>query len=134
MESSLVPEVEYTVDAIYTRLLRGIEIRKSHSIIVVAEGAADVFKLNKEIRKKIDAETRVTVLGHIQRGGSPSAVDRLLGSRMGSAAIDLLKEEKSGLFTAVRNEEISAMSLENCLKGKKPFPYNLHKMALDLAR
>ncbi len=75
------------MDAIYTRLLRGTEIRKSHSIIVVAEGAADVFKLNKEIRKKIDAETRVTVLGHTQRGGSPSAVDRLLGSRMGSAAI-----------------------------------------------
>jgi 6-phosphofructokinase 1 len=133
-ESILVPEVEYTLDGICRRLLRGIERQKSHSIIVVAEGAADIFELNKKICQKIKAETRVTVLGHIQRGGSPSAVDRLFGSRMGATAIDLLKEGKSGLFTAVKNEEIVAMPLGKSLEGNKPFPAGLHQLALDLSR
>ncbi|MDY6825957.1 MAG: 6-phosphofructokinase [Bacillota bacterium] len=133
-ESILVPEVNYTLDTVCSRLLRGIENQKSHSIIVVAEGAANVFELNKKISQKINMETRVTVLGHIQRGGSPSAVDRLFGSRMGAAAIDLLKEGKSGLFTAVKNEEIVAMPLGKSLEGNKPFPAGLHQLALDLSR
>ncbi|HED24472.1 MAG TPA: ATP-dependent 6-phosphofructokinase, partial [Firmicutes bacterium] len=103
-------------------------------IIVVAEGAADVFELNKQIRQKINAETRVTVLGHIQRGGSPGAVDRLFGSRMGSAAVDLLGEGKSGLFTAVKNGQIVTRPLDRCLKENKSFPVELHRLALDLSR
>lgn len=133
-ESILVPEVSYTLDAVCSRLLRGIEQKKSHSIIVVAEGAADVFELNKQISQRINAETRVTVLGHIQRGGSPGAVDRLFGSRMGSAAVDLLGEGKSGLFTAVENNKVIARPLDRCLKGNKSFPVELHRLALDLSR
>jgi 6-phosphofructokinase 1 len=69
------------------------------------------ISMNEAIKQQINVETRVTVLGHIKRGGSPSAVDRLLGSRMGAAAIDWLAEGKSGYFTALEGQDIIPVSL-----------------------
>ncbi len=133
-ESILVPEIEYSVDQVCERLLRGIERQKAHSIIIAAEGAADVFELNREISKRIKVETRVTVLGHIQRGGNPSSVDRLLGSRMGALAVDLLIEGKSGFFTAVSGSDIVPVELAETSKACQGFPEELYKLALNLAR
>ncbi len=133
-ESIVVPEMKYDIEVICRRLIRGIECRKSHSIIIVAEGAADVYELDKEIRKRIETETRVTVLGHIQRGGSPNAVDRLLGSRMGSMAVDLLNEGKRGLVTVARGQSIVPVPLTECLQDKKPFAEDLYELAATLAR
>ncbi len=133
-ESILVPEVEFNLNEICDRLKQGIQRKKTHSIILVAEGAADVFEVKKEIRNRIEADIRVTVLGHIQRGGSPSAVDRLLGSRMGAAAVDLLLAGKSGLFTAISGEELTAVPLADCFSGQKPFPEELYRLALALAK
>ncbi len=133
-ESILVPEIKFEIDEVCARLLRGIKRRKAHSIIVVAEGAANVFELHSQIKKRIEAETRVTVLGHIQRGGSPSAVDRLLGSRMGAMAVDLLFDGKSGYFTAVKGRDLVPVPLNICVAEKKLFPEELYKLALDLAK
>jgi 6-phosphofructokinase 1 len=133
-ESILVPEIEYEVEEICSRLLHGIRREKAHSIIIVAEGAADVYELNKMIRKRIEADIRVVVLGHIQRGGSPSAVDRLLGSRMGSAAVELLRDGRHGLFTAYRAGEIKAVPLSECFDCDKPFPKDLYSLAAVLAK
>ncbi len=133
-ESIIVPEIEYDLDEVSGRLLRGINRQKAHSIILVAEGAADVYEIKKEIRDRIDAEIRVTVLGHIQRGGSPSAVDRLLGSRMGAAAVDLLQEGKSALFTAIREEKIKALPVKDCFDAASPFPEDLYHLAHDLSQ
>lgn len=133
-ESILIPEVEYDINDVCRRLLHGIERKKAHSIILVAEGAGDVFKIRKDISKQVNSEIRVTVLGHIQRGGAPSAVDRLLGSRMGAMAIDLLHEGNSGLFTAARGEELVALPLEECFKGSKSFPKSMYQLALVLAK
>lgn len=133
-ESILVPEIEYNHNEICERLIKGIQRKKAHSIILVAEGAADVFEVRKEIRSRIEADIRITVLGHIQRGGSPSAVDRLLGSRMGAAAVDLLLAGKSGLFTAISGEELTAVPLADCVSCQKPFPEELYRLALALAK
>lgn len=133
-ESILVPEIEYNIDEICDRLIRGIERKKAHSIIVVAEGAGDIYDINREICERLDTEVRVTVLGHIQRGGSPSAVDRLLGSRMGSMAVDLLAEGRSGLFIASRGQEVVPVPLTACFMEIKPFPEDLYRLALTLAR
>lgn len=133
-ESILVPEIEYDIDDVCSRLIKGIERRKAHSIIIVAEGAAGAFKVGEQIKAKTGLETRVTVLGHIQRGGTPSAVDRMLGSRMGAFAVDLLKQGESGLFTALKGEDITAVSLESAFESKKPFSEDLYELALVLAR
>ncbi len=132
-ESILVPEMEYDIDEVCSRLLKGIERRKAHSIILVAEGAAGAFKVGEQIKAKTGLETRVTVLGHIQRGGTPSAVDRMLGSRMGSFAVDLLKNGESGLFTALKGEDIIKAPLKSAFE-KKPFSEDLYELALVLAR
>lgn len=133
-ESILVPEIEFNLNEICDRLMQGIQRKKAHSIILVAEGAADVFEVKKEISNRIEADVRVTVLGHIQRGGSPSAVDRLLGSRMGAEAVDLLLAGKSGLFTAISGDELIPVPLADCFSCQKPFPEELYRLALALAK
>ncbi len=133
-ESILVPEMEYNIDEICDRLIRGIKREKSHSIIVVAEGAGDIYDINREISERLDTEVRVTVLGHIQRGGSPSAVDRLLGSRMGSMAVDLLAAGRSRLFLASKGQEVVPVALTDSFAERKPFPEDLYRLALTLAR
>lgn len=133
-ESILVPEMKYDIDEVCDRVLHGIRRQKAHSIIVVAEGAGNVFEINEEIKQRLKADIRVTVLGHIQRGGSPSAVDRMLGSRMGALAVDLLSEGKSGCYTATRGNEVFPSSLKQCFDHLKTFPEELYKLALVLAR
>ncbi len=133
-ESILVPEIDYDIEDICARLLRGIERQKTHSIIVVAEGAGDIYDLNREICARLDTDSRVTVLGHIQRGGSPSAVDRLLGSRMGAMAVDLINEGKSGHFTALRGKDLEAVPLTASFTDPRPFPEDLYRLAMVLAR
>ena len=133
-ESIVIPEMGYDLAEICSRIMRGIKRDKMHSIIIVAEGAANIYEMNKAITKQTGVETRVTVLGHIQRGGSPSAVDRLLGSRMGAAAVDWLTEGKSGYFTALKGQDIVPVSLDSCFAGQKQFPEDLYRLALILSR
>ncbi len=133
-ESIVVPEIEYNLAEICCRIMRGIKRDKTHSIIVVAEGAANVYEMNEAIKQQINVETRVTVLGHIQRGGSPSAVDRLLGSRMGAAAVEWLAEGRSGYFTALKGQDIVPVSIDSCFAERKPFPEDLYRLALILSR
>ena len=101
-EAIIVPEIKPDLDEICRRLLQGIARKKTHSLIIAAEGAASAYEVGKVVHERTGLETRVTVLGHIQRGGSPSAVDRLLGSRMGAVAVELLRRDCSGVMTAQR--------------------------------
>ncbi len=83
-ETILIPEEEYDMDDVIARLKRGSERGKKHSIIVVAEGVGSAIGIGKHIEEATNFDTRVTVLGHVQRGGSPSAQDRVLASRLGA--------------------------------------------------
>ena len=78
-----------------TRLKRGQERGKKHSIIIVAEGVGSGVEIGKQIKEMTNFETRVSVLGHIQRGGSPTAFDRVLASRLGAQAVELLLKVKA---------------------------------------
>ncbi|MFY9411282.1 MAG: 6-phosphofructokinase [Dethiobacteria bacterium] len=133
-EAIIVPEIEPDLDQICRRLLEGIDRKKTHSLILVAEGAASAYAIGETVHQKTGLETRVTVLGHVQRGGTPSAVDRLLGSRMGAAAVELLRRDSSGMMTALRDDEIAAVSLVESFTGEKVFPKNLYELSLVLAR
>ncbi|GAA3320607.1 hypothetical protein GCM10020331_032290 [Ectobacillus funiculus] len=93
-ETILVPEVDFDMQDIIARLKRGHERGKKHSIIVVAEGVGSAIEIGKNIEEATSLDTRVTVLGHVQRGGSPSAFDRVLASRLGARAVELLLEGK----------------------------------------
>ena len=95
-ETILIPEEKFDIHEICERLKKGQERGKKHSIIVVAEGVASGTEIGKQISANMKIDTRVSILGHIQRGGSPTAFDRVLASRLGARAVELLLDYKGG--------------------------------------
>jgi len=147
----LIPEVPIDVDEVCEAIKRRRERNKLFSIIVVAEGAVFKDKLStkeekldefghvrlggigealaKIIEEKTGFETRSVVLGHIQRGGSPTAFDRVLGTRFGIKAYDLIKEEKFGRMVSLRGQDIVDVSLEEATRELKTVDLNLYESA-----
>lgn len=105
-ESILIPEADYDMQEIIGRLKRGHDRGKKHSIIIVAEGVGSGVEFGKRIEEETNLETRVSVLGHIQRGGSPSASDRVLASRLGAYAVELLLKGKGGRCVGIQNNKL----------------------------
>lgn len=132
-ESIILPEAAFDIDEICRRLRRGLERGKLHSIILVAEGAARALEVGAAITARMNMETRVTILGHIQRGGTPSAFDRMLASRMGAVAVKLLLEGKNGYMTAYNGSRVHAVPMAEALSHKKPFPWDIYEIATILA-
>ncbi|TGA99261.1 6-phosphofructokinase [Sporolactobacillus shoreae] len=132
-ETIMLPEKKEDLDTIVERLNRGIERGKKHSIIVVAEGVGSAYDVAKEIKSKANMDTRVTVLGHVQRGGSPTAFDRVLASRMGSKAVELLLNGDKGKMIAIQNNKIVAHDILDLLTKKHGFDENLYTLAKELS-
>lgn len=128
-ESIIVPEMEYSIDEICKRLIQAKNRGKLHSIIVLAEGAGDGLQLEQEISKRIDVEVRTTILGYIQRGGNATAADRLLASRMGAKAVDLLIEGKAGRVVGIKNNRIFDQDINEALAMKREFQEDLYSLA-----
>ncbi|OEF95582.1 6-phosphofructokinase [Desulfuribacillus alkaliarsenatis] len=105
-ESIVIPEAAYNFEDISARLKKGYSRGKKHSIIIVAEGVGSGEMVAEKIKKHTGLDTRVTVLGHVQRGGTPTAYDRWLASLMGAKAVDLLLESQSGLMVGIVNQQI----------------------------
>jgi 6-phosphofructokinase 1 len=132
-ESILIPEAPYDLDEVVERLRRGNKRGKKHSIILVAEGVASGVEVGEEIRRRTGWETRVTVLGHIQRGGSPTAFDRVLASRMGAAAVDLLLEGEGDQMVTIQKNEILGIPFEEAFKQKHRPDLSMYQLAGILA-
>lgn len=132
-ESVLIPEVPFDIDEVCHRILRGYQRGKLHSIIVVAEGAKSGFEVAKEIQEKTGFETRVIVLGHVQRGGPPTAFDRMLATRMGAKAVELLTSGQSGQMVAIRGNELMGVDLDVVLEKPKELDLSVFELAGILA-
>lgn len=128
-ESILIPERSFNYDEICEKLLRGFHRGKLHSIIVVAEGASGGLDVRQKIKERIGIDTKVTILGHLQRGGSPSAADRILASRLGARAVELLMEGVSGVMVGVSNGAITAVNLDDILDQTKTIDVEMHNLA-----
>ena len=145
----LIPELPIDVDDIVTVVKRRHMMGKNFSIVVVAEGAKlrddsgtkklDEFgherlggigqQVAEEIEKRTGYETRVTVLGHIQRGGTPTAHDRVLATRFGVCACDLVARGDFGKMAALRGYEVEAIPLEDAVKTLKTVDMKLYERA-----
>ena len=131
--SIIVPEVPYDFQKdIVDRMNYTKSLGKSHFIIMVAEGIGDVGQLAKDIEAATGVETRATVLGHVQRGGRPSARDRILASQMGYYAAHLLMEGKTERVVAVNNNQLMDYDIDEALAMKKPFKSKLFRMAEEI--
>lgn len=131
-ESIIVPEVELNLDDICKTLIERKNRGKLHSIIILAEGVEDGKKLEQQIIDTIDIEVRTTILGYIQRGGNATAFDRILASRLGSRAVELLYEGKSGRVVGIKDNKIIDMEIGKALDMKKEFQQELHDLAAKL--
>lgn len=132
-EAIIVPEVEADIDAIAKQMKDNFEHGKRHSIIVVAEGSGS----GEDIAHRLSShgiEARVTVLGHVQRGGSPTHNDRILGSRLGDFAVRKLIEGESGKACGVIRNELVTTDIHKVVSTKKPFNHDLYELALRLSQ
>ena len=103
----IIPEEGFSMEKVVKNIQEGYENGKRHNIIVLAEGVMSADEFAKQLKAHgDDTDLRVTELGHIQRGGAPTARDRVLASRMGAHAVKLLKEGRGGLAVGIRNEEM----------------------------
>jgi 6-phosphofructokinase 1 len=131
-EAILIPETQTKIDQIVKVLERGWQRKKTSMIVIVAEGddAGGAYDIAAEVRKRFSQfDTRVSILGHMQRGGSPSCADRVLASRFGVAAVEALVNGKKNVLTGIISNEIVYSSLQDVVKGEKKFPSELMRIA-----
>jgi len=135
-EVILIPEREAALEEVAETISEAYIRGKAFAIVVAAEGAKlkaqDVARYLRE--KEIGYEVRVTILGHVQRGGTASAFDRILATRLGAAAIDLLHRGESGKLVGLIGNEIKATDLEEVGHKRKPLDINLYELAKILAK
>ncbi|WP_181013439.1 6-phosphofructokinase [Pseudoruminococcus massiliensis] len=130
----LVPEVPYDLKKdVIDVLLKNRETGKKHFIIVVAEGIGGIDGIVKEIEAQTGIETRGTVLGHVQRGGSPTLRDRVVASRMGYRAVELLEEGQSNRVVVMKDNHIVDYDISEALAMKKQFNIKLFNIAHEIS-
>ena len=132
-EEILVPEEDMGLDRLLESLKRSEKTGKSSSIVVIAEGdktGKNVFEIAEYVEKNLPYyEVRVSVLGHMQRGGSPSCFDRVLASRMGVHAVESLLKGVSNVMVGIDNSKMILTPLESSIKGKTKINKNLIRVS-----
>lgn len=126
-ESILVPEEEFSLDRIVQKILRGKNRGKRHHIILLTEGLKDPYKLANEIQNQTDVETKVTILGYVQRGGSPNISDRIMATNLGAQGVLALEKGKGALAMGFKNNRAQVFNLEEALEVKKTFSKTLYQ-------
>jgi len=132
-EAILIPEIPFEISKIGTTIKQGRKRGKESYIIVVAEGAARGIAVAADIEAITGAETRATVLGHVQRGGAPTAADRVLATRLGAAAVDIAVEGRFGTIVGIQSNQVVVSPLETVWSKRKTIDTALHDLALILA-
>ncbi len=133
-EVVLIPERKFDFDTdIISTILEGKARGKKHTIIIVAEGVGGVAEMAKQIEKATGIESRHTVIGHVQRGGSPTVRDRVEASRMGTRAVELLLEGKSNRIVCMQKNDVIDVDIEEGLNMKKDVPQELIDLAIKLS-
>lgn len=134
-EDILIKEkYDYNEQTIIDNILAKKKLGKKHHIIINAEGIGDSYGMAKRIEEATGVETRATIIGHIQRGGSPTCKDRVYASAMGAKAVDLLCEGQSNRVVGYRNGEFVDYDIEEALAMNKGIDEYMYEMAKNLSR
>lgn len=132
-ETILIPEVDFDMDDMIDRLQKGKKRGKKHSIIIVAEGVMSGNKLAEMMHGKVELETRVSVLGHIQRGGSPTGRDRVLGSLFGARAVEVLIDGPGGRAIGMKNHQVVDYDMTEAFLGDHETDMSLYTLSKELS-
>mgnify|MGYP000890869764 CR=1 FL=1 len=132
-EAIVLPEVEVDPEVIAQKLHQSYEHGKAHAIVVVAEGAKynaeGLTKYFQEHKERLGFSVRATTLGHVQRGGEPSASDRILASRLGAGAIEAAERGEYGVLVGIKGNDIVTTKLEEVVSSKKGIDLDLLRLA-----
>ncbi len=130
----LVPEIPYNIEKdVIERIVNTQKTGKKHFIVVVAEGVGKVGELASYVEKRLGIETRATILGHVQRGGSPTLRDRVVASQMGFRAVELLEQNIGNRVVAMNGGKIVDLDINEALDMKRVFDENLYKIAMTIS-
>ncbi|HSO57113.1 MAG TPA: 6-phosphofructokinase [Paenisporosarcina sp.] len=132
-ETIVIPEEPYDLPDILARLRSGHERGKKHSIIIVSEGVMNANEFSKLLKEHANIDTKVSVLGHIQRGGSPTGRDRVLASLFGARAVEMLMEGHGGLAIGMRNHQVVDYSMTEAFEGTHKADLSMYKLSKELA-
>ncbi len=143
-EAILIPEIDFDIKEVCQIVKQGYESGKSHNLILVAEGIQDccldqpdkkdehysaAFQIGDMISQNTGYEVRIIVLGHVQRGGAPSAIDRVTASRMGAEAVKVLISGESGVMIGISRDELIAVDYDVILEKEKKIDTSLYELA-----
>ena len=129
----MVPEIKSSVVDVIKKIEEGRAVGKTNFIVIVAEGVGHAEELSKYIQDTTGVVTRATVLGHVQRGGSPTARDRVLASQLGCYAVDLLAAGQSNRVVGISNDKLVDYDIQEALAMKKEFPMDLYHVCNTLS-
>ena len=133
--ATLVPEVKYDFEKdVIERIRYAQKTGKRHFIVVVAEGVGHSEDICKRIQEETGIESRATILGHVQRGGSPTLRDRVVASQMGYHAVELLRDGKSNRVVVMQGERIVDFDITEALEMPRVFDEKLYRISQDLSR
>ncbi len=132
--SIIVPEVEYDIERdVISRIREFQKTGKKHFIVIVAEGVGGTAEIAKKIEAETGVESRATVLGHVQRGGSPTARDRIMASQMGSRAVDLLTQGIGNRVVGIKDNKIVDFDIFEALKMTKTIDMKDYELAHEIS-
>ena len=132
--ATLVPEIPYDFQKdIVDRMKAAQATGKKHFIVVVAEGVGKTQEITERIQKETGIESRATILGHVQRGGSPTLRDRVVASRMGYHAVELLQKSVGNRVVAMKGEQIVDFDITEALNMPRVFDENLYRISAKLS-
>lgn len=125
----IVPEMPYNLDMIAKKMLETKKSGKQHFIIVVSEGIGNSSEIARVLEEKTGIEARATILGHVQRGGTPTVRDRVVASEMGCYAVELLAQGVGNRVVAMQNHSIVDFDIQEALSMQKPFEERLYEIS-----
>jgi len=132
--SIIVPEVEYDIERdVIARIREFQKTGKKHFIVIVAEGVGGTAEIAKKIEAETGVESRATILGHVQRGGSPTARDRIMASQMGSRAVDLLTQGIGTRVVGIKDNKIVDFDIFEALKMTKTIDMKDYELAHEIS-
>jgi len=132
-ESIIIPEATYDIKDVIARIHTARDRGQKDCIIIVAEGVCSAEDIKKELQDHIQLDTRVVVLGFLQRGGTPTAYDRMIGSQMGAKAVDILISGDHGSMVSIKNGKITYTTFEQAAAEIHEIDMSLYQLALSLS-
>ena len=130
----LIPEKPFDFEQdVLEHIREGKYRNKHHHLIIVSEGVADTLAIAQRIRDELGLDTRATIIGHIQRGGSPTARDRVMATRMGHFAIEALLAGKTNQVVCYRNSQLVLTPIDEALQMKKSLDSYMYRVAKEVS-